>query len=70
MKITVNYKEETIDEELMSVEDFLKLKQVKMPHMVSVQLNGKIIKRAGYKTTFLKDTDKVNFLYFMGGGKY
>ena len=70
MKIIVNYKEEIIDKSLMSVEELLKLKEVKMPHMVSVQLNGKIVKKSNYQITFLKESDKVNFLYFMGGGKY
>ena len=42
---------------------------VKMPQMVSVELNGQILKRSEFDRTVLKDDDKVEFLYFMGGGK-
>jgi sulfur carrier protein len=39
-----------------------------MPDMVSVELNGKILKRSDFETTALNEGDKVEFLYFMGGG--
>ena len=40
-----------------------------MPNMVSVELNGQILKRTEFEKTILKDDDKVEFLYFMGGGR-
>ncbi len=40
-----------------------------MTQMVSVELNGQILKRSEFETTKLKDDDKVEFLYYMGGGK-
>jgi sulfur carrier protein len=39
-----------------------------MPEMVSVELNGQILRRTEFDATILKDDDKVEFLYFMGGG--
>jgi sulfur carrier protein len=36
--------------------------------MVSVELNGEILERTLFGTTLLKDGDRVEFLYFMGGG--
>jgi sulfur carrier protein len=39
-----------------------------MPEMVSVELNGQILRRAEFESTALEDNDKVEFLYFMGGG--
>ena len=39
-----------------------------MPDMVSVELNGQILKRTKFEETVLKNDDKVEFLYFMGGG--
>lgn len=52
----------------LSVTEFLREQQVKMPDMVSVELNGEILRRDKFEQTILKDTDKVEFLYFMGGG--
>ena len=39
-----------------------------MPEMVSVEINGEILKRTEFETKALEDGDKVEFLYFMGGG--
>jgi sulfur carrier protein len=36
--------------------------------MVSVEVNGRILRRSEYEETTLKEDDKVEFLYFMGGG--
>ncbi len=47
----------------------LTLKEVKMPEMVSVELNGEILDREAFESTALKENDAVEFLYFMGGGK-
>ena len=38
------------------------------PEMVSVELNGQILKRSKIEGTVLKDGDKVEFLFFAGGG--
>ena len=42
--------------------------KVKMPDMVSVELNNEILRRDTFDKTILKQGDKVEFLYFMGGG--
>jgi sulfur carrier protein len=52
----------------LTVSELLVKENVKMPEMVSVELNGKILKRSEFETTSLKDDDKVEFLYYMGGG--
>ena len=67
MKIAINGKDEVVSETL-SVADLLKEKDVEMPEMVSVELNEEILDRTDFGTTQLKDNDKVEFLYFMGGG--
>ncbi|MCK5174343.1 MAG: sulfur carrier protein ThiS, partial [Planctomycetes bacterium] len=41
---------------------------VKMPEMVSVEVDGQIVPREDFDATALKDGGKVEFLYFMGGG--
>ena len=69
MKLTVNGKEIEFDSEL-TVNKLLVEQNVKMPDMVSVELNGQILKRSEFENTTLNEGDKVEFLYFMGGGKW
>ena len=67
MNLVVNGK--TIDTtDGLTVSELLVKEDVKMPEMVSVELNGQILKRSEFETTTLKDDDKVEFLYYMGGG--
>ena len=67
MKITVNGESVEINEQI-SVSDLLTIRKVKMPDMVSVELNGEVLDRQTFDGTLLKEEDKVEFLYFMGGG--
>ncbi len=68
MTITINGKEEKLDHEELSVVDLLKVKEVEMPDMVSVQLNGGMLKRDEFESVHIKENDRIEFLYFMGGG--
>ena len=68
MNLVVNGKNTDISDS-MTVTELLAKEDVKMPQMVSVELNGRILKRSEFETTSLKDNDKVEFLYYMGGGK-
>lgn len=52
----------------VSVTDLLTIQKVKMPDMVSVEVNGEILDRPAFATTTVRDGDKIEFLYFMGGG--
>lgn len=67
MKIQVNGGDVDVPDGL-SVTELLKHQGVKMADMVSVELNGAILERKAFGTTLLKDGDRVEFLYFMGGG--
>jgi len=67
MKLIVNGKESSLEEGL-TVSGLLIAQEVKMPEMVSVELNGQILKRSEFENTALNEGDKVEFLYFMGGG--
>ena len=68
MKIIVNGNETEIKDSI-AVTDLLVEQNVKMPEMVSVELNGEFLRREVFESTIIKDGDKVEFLYFMGGGK-
>ena len=67
MNITVNGDNIEIENEV-SISALLTIQNVKMPEMVSVELNGDILDRETFETTIIKESDKVEFLYFMGGG--
>jgi sulfur carrier protein len=67
MRITVNDKTTEVPEGL-TVTELLAHEKVKMPDMVSVQLNGAIVERNAFPSTPIHENDSVDFLYFMGGG--
>ena len=67
MKLVINGQEvDSIDG--LTVTGLLDEQDIKMPEMVSVELNGQILKRNEFQETALTEGDKVEFLYFMGGG--
>jgi len=70
MKLTINGNLETVDQEKITITQLLKLKNVEAPEMVSVELNGEIIEHADYERIEVKDSDTIEFLYFMGGGSF
>ncbi len=65
MRVKINGKPEDIQEK--TILDILKSKNVE-PRMVAVEVNAELIEREQYETTFLKEGDEIEFLYFMGGG--
>ena len=67
MKLVVNAEEGVFNDGL-TVSELLTVKEVKMPEMVSVEIDGQIPERNEFETKTLEDSDKVEFLYFMGGG--
>ncbi len=67
MKLMMNGKESNLAEGL-TISQLLIAQEVKMPEMVSVELNGQILKRSEFESTTLNQGDKIEFLYFMGGG--
>jgi len=69
MKLTVNGKETDL-RDVLTVTDLLIAQSVKMPEMVSVELNGQIVRRSDFQNIIVTDGDKVEFLYFMGGGRW
>lgn len=66
VSIFINGKKEEL-EEGTRISDLLKKKNIR-PEVVTVELNNAIIKREEYSRTVLKDQDKLEFVYFMGGG--
>ena len=68
MKLVINGKPDAVAQGPLTVIELLKEKKVEMPDMVSVELNGHILNREDFERSTVKEGDKVEFLYFMGGG--
>lgn len=66
MKLFINGKVEDIEDNL-NISKLLELKKIR-PEVVTVELNEGIISRNKYAETFLKENDKLEFVYYMGGG--
>jgi sulfur carrier protein len=70
MKITINGKENSIDEKPdRTVGSLLEELDVSQRQYVTVELNGDIIDRSVFETTPVREGDEIEFLYFMGGGR-
>ncbi|MDR0587795.1 MAG: sulfur carrier protein ThiS [Burkholderiales bacterium] len=69
MKLIINGEEKTFTQEKINISDLLTIESVDQPDMVSIQLNEEFLRKPDYATTWLKEGDVVDFLYFMGGGQ-
>ena len=52
----------------LNVSELIKQSDVQQPDMVSVQVNEEFAEREDWEKIQLKEGDKIDFLYFMGGG--
>lgn len=68
MKLVVNGSDVDVSDGI-NVSQLLVERKVKMPDMVSVELNETVLQRAEFETTPLREGDRVELLYFMGGGR-
>ena len=54
----------------LNVSELILQNNVQQPEMVSVQVNEEFVEREDWEKIQLKEGDKVDFLYFMGGGDF
>ena len=66
-QIIVNYEKQEVTLPLTLVE-LIKINKVFQPEMVTIQVNEDFVEREDYEKIQLKEGDRVDFLYFMGGG--
>ena len=66
MKVTINGKGDELQDG-MSVADLLESRKIRV-EMVTVELNDTMLHREQFPTALLKEGDKIEFLYYMGGG--
>lgn len=67
MRVTINGKTEEI-EKFLFLSDLLKIKNIRSD-AVTVELNENIIDRKKFGATALHDGDRIEFVYYMGGGQ-
>ncbi|MFA4967079.1 MAG: cysteine synthase A [Candidatus Margulisiibacteriota bacterium] len=67
MKIQINGKKEELEQPL-TLGDLLKLKNIRRD-VVTVELNDNIQDRKNYDIVQLKENDRLEFVYYMGGGQ-
>ena len=65
MQLTINGKVENLD--VSTVMDVLKAKDID-PQLVAIEVNTQMIDQENLENTSLKEDDKLEFLFFMGGG--
>ena len=54
----------------LNVTELIKQLLVENPEMVSVQVNEEFAEREDWENIQINEGDKVDFLYFMGGGTF
>ena len=52
----------------LNLSELIKQSDIQQPEMISVQVNEEFAEREDWESIQLKEGDKVDFLYFMGGG--
>lgn len=52
----------------LTLGELIKINKVFQPEMVTIQVNEDFAEKEDYEKIQLKDGDRVDFLYFMGGG--
>jgi sulfur carrier protein len=67
MQLIINGKTEEYYEDL-GLLDLLAKKDITRPETVAVELNGNIINKDQISTVRLRNEDRIEIIYFMGGG--
>jgi len=68
MKVQINGKQETFeDENTISIRDFLEMKDLD-PEKIVIEYNGEIIKQKKWSDINLNENDQLEILKFVGGG--
>ena len=68
MTITVSGKKKEVKDGL-TLPELIELENVETPQYVTVSINEEFIQKDAESSVVLKESDNVEFLYFMGGGQ-
>ncbi len=67
MKILLNNREEEFDNKKMTVTEMLAAKKFTYKLRI-IKINGVLVAKENYSTTFINEGDNVQMLYLMSGG--
>jgi len=67
MKIVLNNREEEFDRDVMTVSDMITIKNFSFKLKI-IKINGRLIPRDQYDSTFNSEGDNVQMFYLMSGG--
>ena len=67
MIITVAGEKKEVKDRI-TVSELIEQEKVETPQYVTVSINEEFVESSSFDTTVLKESDNVEFLYFMGGG--
>ncbi|MCU0460782.1 MAG: sulfur carrier protein ThiS [Bacteroidales bacterium] len=67
MKILLNNREEEFNADAMSIKEMLELKKFSF-RMRIIKVNGRLIPKDKYESTYIHDGDNVLMIYLMSGG--
>lgn len=67
MNIILNNRSEEINEDKISIEELIRLKNFTFKLLVT-KLNGKLVKKADREVTFIKNGDNVAIIHLISGG--
>lgn len=67
MKITLNNRPESFDEETLNFEELIRIKNFTFKLLVT-KLNGELVKKEDRASTCIKDGDDVLVLHLISGG--
>jgi sulfur carrier protein len=67
MKIILNNREETFDQDQLAIDELLQLKKFSFKMLV-IKVNGELIKKSEYHNTNIKDGDDIMILHLVSGG--
>lgn len=67
MKISLNDRDEFFDCESLSVSEMIRIKKFSFSLKI-IKINGVLIPRDAYDSTYINDGDKVQMVYLMSGG--
>ncbi|NLJ44123.1 MAG: sulfur carrier protein ThiS [Bacteroidales bacterium] len=67
MKIILNNRDEVFDRDVMTVSDMITIKNFSF-RLKIIKINGKLVSRDQYDSTYINDGDNVQMFYLMSGG--
>jgi len=67
MKIILNNRPESFEQEVLTVNELLKIKNFTFKMLV-IKINGKLVKKDRYETATIQDGDNVAVIHLISGG--